>query len=106
GWTGALHALPELPEERLVSAGVWRRGCRPGDVRGNGGAALRRLSHCERGCAALADGEDGTPSGDEARDLRAHIAGACLRRGPLSAAAGHEHFTGPDRECAHAGDAG
>ncbi len=46
------------------------------------------------------------PGGAEARGLRAHPQGPRLRRGPLPAAAGHQHLARPDCERPHAGNPG
>ena len=72
----------------------------------DGRKLVRDLSanHCGgAGCVASASSAS---RDDEAGRLRADAQGARLRRGAVPAAAGHQHFAGPDCECAHAGDAG
>ncbi len=68
--------------------------------------AVRRVSPLFRGDVRLPAGAHTQAGGDEAGGLRTHPARPGLRHFALPAAAGGQHFAGPDRQRAHFGEPG
>ena len=116
GRSGAFHPLSGLQEERLLRPRVRREPCgsgrlaRPNVCEGflpsDGRFPVFRIRDIVRPHVSVPGQHYPETRGDEAGGLRANPARPRLRYFPLPAAAGHQHFTGRDRQRPHAREPG